>query len=115
MAYGVKPPILAVVGLGYWGPNLVRVLIERTDAELRWICDQDPERLERPARRYPSLRATTNLDDVLEDPEVDAVLFATPVFTHFRLAQRSLEAGKHTFVEKPLAPSTVEALELMDL
>jgi predicted dehydrogenase len=115
MPYGVKPPILAVVGLGYWGPNLVRVLIERTDAELRWICDQDPERLERPARRYPSLRATTNLDDVLEDPEVDAVLFATPVFTHFRLAQRSLEAGKHTFVEKPLAPSTAEALELMDL
>jgi predicted dehydrogenase len=106
---------VAVVGLGYWGPNLLRVLSERTDVELKWICDQDTVRLERYVRRYPAVGATLDLDEVLEDPEVDAVLLATPVFTHYSLGRRCLLAGKHTFVEKPLAPSTAEALELMDL
>jgi predicted dehydrogenase len=108
-------PVVAVVGLGYWGPNLVRVLIERTDVEVRWICDEDSSRLERLARRYPATRATMDLDDVLDDPDVDGVLLATPVFTHFELGRRCLEAGKHTFIEKPLAPSSDQALELIDI
>jgi predicted dehydrogenase len=111
----VRLPTVAVVGLGYWGPNLLRVLIERTDVRVSWICDQDPARFERLTRRYPTVRATTNLDDVLDDPEVDGVLLATPVFTHYELARRCLDAGKHTFVEKPLAPSGDQALELIDL
>jgi predicted dehydrogenase len=106
---------VAVVGLGYWGPNLLRVLAERTDVDVRWMCDQDADRLARYARRYPAVNATVDLDDVLDDPEVDGVLLATPVFTHFDLGKRCLEAGKHTFIEKPLAPSTELALELMDV
>jgi predicted dehydrogenase len=107
-------PTVAVVGLGYWGPNILRVLIERADVDVRWICDTDLSRLERFGRRYPGIQLAANLDQVLEDPEVDAVLLATPVFTHYVLARRCLEAGKHTFVEKPLAPSTEEATELID-
>jgi len=83
--------------------------------EVTQACDRDAERLERVAQRYPAITPTTSVDDVLEDPEVDAVLIATPVFTHFDLAARSLRAGKHTFVEKPLAPSTAEAEELIEL
>jgi predicted dehydrogenase len=106
---------LAVVGLGYWGPNLVRVLADRGDADIAWLCDQDPTRLAQMRRRYPSVRGTTDLDDVLADPTVDAVVLATPVFTHYDLGRRCLEAGKHTLVEKPLAPSSEAALELIDL
>jgi predicted dehydrogenase len=108
-------PVVAVVGLGYWGPNLLRVLVERADIDVRWICDMDIERLERVARRYPGIRPTEQLDQILEDPRVDGVLLATPVYTHHELTRRCLEAGKHTFVEKPLAPSTDEANELIEL
>ena len=111
----MRKPVVAVVGMGYWGPNLVRVLNERTDVELRWICDWETERLERIARRYPAVHATLGLDEVLEDPDVDGVMLATPVFTHHELGRRCLEAGKHTLVEKPLAASTEQALELTQL
>ncbi len=104
-----------MVGLGYWGPNLVRVLVERSDVHVRWICDLDPGRLERVVRRYPGLQETHDLDVVLQDPGVDAILLATPVFSHYELARRCLEAGKHTFVEKPLASSSALAQELIDL
>ena len=106
---------MAVVGLGYWGPNLLRVLVERTDIDVRWMCDADPTRLDRLARRYPSVSPTVDLDDVLEDPEVDGILLATPVFTHYDLARRCLEANKHTLVEKPLAASGAEASALINL
>jgi predicted dehydrogenase len=107
-------PKVAVVGLGYWGPNLVRVLFERTDVDVRWICDSDPTRTDRLTRRYPSVMSTTNIDDILDDPRVDGIVLATPVRTHYELARRCMEAGKHTFVEKPLAPSTAMATELID-
>jgi predicted dehydrogenase len=103
-----------IVGLGYWGPNLLRVLVDVPDAEVRWICDLDATRLERMGRRYPAIRHTTRIDDVLTDAEVDAVIIATPVFTHFDLGMRSLCAGKHTFLEKPLAPSAEAAQELLE-
>ena len=108
-------PVVAVVGLGYWGPNLLRVLIERSDVEVRWICDSDVSRLERFGRRYPSVQLTQDIGEILDDPSVDGVLLATPVFTHYELARRCLEAGKHTFVEKPLASSTSLAEELIAL
>ncbi|MDQ3742572.1 MAG: Gfo/Idh/MocA family oxidoreductase [Actinomycetota bacterium] len=110
-----EPLRVAVVGLGYWGPNLLRVLFELPSVEVTHICDLDSERLASYARRYPSAKATMQYLDVLADDEVDAVLIATPVFTHFDLAARALRAGKHTFVEKPLAPSLAEADELVDL
>jgi predicted dehydrogenase len=106
---------LAVVGLGYWGPNLLRVASELPQVEVTHICDRDAVRLERFARRYPAAAATTSFDEVLADPEVDAILLATPVFTHFDLAQRALRAGKHTFVEKPLAPSGAQADVLLEI
>jgi predicted dehydrogenase len=110
-----RPVSVGVVGLGYWGPNLTRVLSDAPDAELRWICDLDPQRLERFQRRYPAVRATSRIDDVLHDPDLDAVVLATPVFTHAGLAWASLRAGKHTFVEKPLATSSASATDLIEL
>jgi len=106
---------VAVVGLGYWGPNLLRVLGDSLDAEVRWICDLDPERLGKYRRRHPGARVTTKVERVLADPDVDAVIIATPVHTHYDLAARALEAGKHVFVEKPLAHSTELADELADI
>jgi predicted dehydrogenase len=106
---------LGVVGLGYWGPNLLRVLMDIPHADVRWMCDLDPARLSRFSRRYPGVQTTTSVDDVLEDDGVDAVIIATPVFTHFDLAARCLAAGKHTFVEKPLAPSVAMAEELLGM
>lgn len=105
---------VAVIGLGYWGPNLLRVLGDNLDAKVRWICDLDPERLGKYRRRHPGARVTTRFERVLADPAVDAVIIATPVHTHYDLAARALEAGKHVFVEKPLAPSSELADELAE-
>ena len=106
---------VGIVGLGYWGPNLVRVLSEREDVELSWICDLDQSKLSAIARRHPAAQATRRAEDLFEDEDLDAVVIATPVFTHYYLARASLEAGKHTFVEKPLAASAAEADELIRL
>jgi len=112
---GDGPIGAAVVGLGYWGPNLLRVLVDDPLFEVRRLCDRDPDRLALYARRYPAARPATDVAEVLSDPEVEAVFIATPVFTHFELAAASLRAGKHTFVEKPLAPSTKLADEVIAL
>jgi predicted dehydrogenase len=106
---------VGVVGLGYWGPNLVRVLVETPGVQLAWLCDLDESRLDRLTRRYPSARTTTDLDDLLNDAGLDAIALATPVPTHHPIGRRILEAGKHLLVEKPLAPSTAEADDLIDL
>ena len=98
---------IAVAGLGYWGPNLARNFAGLAD--LTWICDTSPELLERHAPAHPGVRATTSLDDLLADEELDAVALATPVPTHAELAEQVLRAGKHCFVEKPLAQSVEEA------
>lgn len=110
------PPVrVAVVGLGYWGPNLVRNLHEHPHAELVAVCDRREDALARIARRYPAVKATTELADVLACDEIDAVAVATPVSTHHRIASAALAAGKHVFVEKPLAASTEEAIELAEM
>jgi predicted dehydrogenase len=107
-----EPVRAAVVGLGYWGPNLVRNLVDLPEAELVWICDVRPDRLEAIGRRYPAVRTTDSYDEVLADDSVEAVLVATPVSTHHALATAALDAAKHVFVEKPLAASSSEALDL---
>jgi predicted dehydrogenase len=104
---------LGVVGLNYWGPNLVRNFNDL--AELTWLCDLDHEHLEPLAARYPDARATTSFDDLLADDDLDAVVIATPVPTHYALAKQALEAGKHVFVEKPPAMRAVEMDELVAL
>jgi predicted dehydrogenase len=111
----LRPVSIAVVGLGYWGPNLVRSLYELPEAEVVYVCDARPERFEQIGRRYPSIPQTTSFDEVIGDPGVDAVALATTVSTHYELARRALEAGKHVFVEKPLAGSSAEAVALMQL
>lgn len=105
---------IGVVGLGYWGPNLVRNIIDCTRAELAWLCDMNPDALVAAARRHPEVRRTTDVAEMLKDPELDAVVVATPISTHFALASAALAAGKHVWVEKPLASSSTEALNLVE-
>jgi predicted dehydrogenase len=106
---------VGVVGLGYWGPNLLRVLVDMEGARVSRICDLDATRLAEFARRYPTADATACFDDLLADDSLDAIVLATPVNTHYGLASRSLSTGKHTFVEKPLAPSSEQAQALVDI
>jgi predicted dehydrogenase len=102
------------VGLGYWGPNLARNFDRLSDAELTWLCDESAEALERWGRAFPSARTSGSLDDLLNDDSLDAVVVATPVRTHAELATRVLAAGKHCFVEKPLALSEKDAEEVVE-
>jgi predicted dehydrogenase len=100
---------IGVVGLGYWGPNLARNFDALAGSELAWLCDGREELRARFAATYPAARFTGDLDDLLADDELDAVVLATPVTTHAELAVRVLEAGKHCFVEKPLATTAADA------
>jgi predicted dehydrogenase len=100
---------VGIVGLGYWGPNLARNFAALPDCELAWCCDADEGRRARAAEQFRSTRLTDDLDDLLGDPALDAVVLATPVPTHAALATRVLGAGKHCFVEKPLAQSVADA------
>jgi predicted dehydrogenase len=106
---------VALVGPGYWGPNLARNLAITPGAALRTLCDVRPERLEALREQYPGVRLCTDFDAVLGDPGVDAVVLATPVHTHFALAAAALRAGKHVLVEKPLAQSVAVCRELLAL
>jgi predicted dehydrogenase len=104
---------VGVAGLGYWGPNLARNFAEL--AELAWLCDHSPDLLPEAEGRHPQARTTTRFDDLLADPDLDAIVIATPVVTHYELAKQALAAGKHVFVEKPPAQSSAEAEELSAL
>ncbi len=115
LAPTTDPVRVGLVGLGYWGPNLLRALSDRSDVRVEWICDLRQERLDRLARRYPGSQTTMRFEDLTEARDLDGILIATPVFTHFELASASLRAGKHTFVEKPLCSSAAAAAELLDL
>jgi predicted dehydrogenase len=106
---------LAVVGYGYWGPNIVRNVMERSELELWGLCEMNPERVAKFSARYPGVHTSADFDEVLADPTVDAVSIATPPATHYPLAKRALESGKHVLVEKPLATCTAEAEELLEL
>jgi predicted dehydrogenase len=100
---------VGVVGLGYWGPNLARNLAAIPDCELAWLCDSDERARERLRPSFPGARATGDLDELLGDERLDAVVLATPVPSHAELAVATAEAGKHCFVEKPLATTTADA------
>jgi predicted dehydrogenase len=107
------PVQVGVVGLGYWGPNLARNFDRLPGAALRWICDGDEEKRARWAPQFPSTKVSADFDELLADPELDAVVVATHVPSHPVLAQRAFEAGKHVFVEKPLAQSVTEAEQVV--
>ncbi|MBV9194599.1 MAG: Gfo/Idh/MocA family oxidoreductase [Solirubrobacterales bacterium] len=104
-----RPLRVGVAGLGYWGPNLARNFAAIPGVELRWCCDGAAAARERAAARFPGVRLAEDLEPLLGDPELDAVALATPVASHAPLAVRVLAAGKHCFVEKPLAQSVTDA------
>jgi predicted dehydrogenase len=106
---------IGLAGLGHWGPNLARNFDDLAGMRLAWLCDSDEDRLERYGPRFPGARRTSRFEDLLEDQELDAVVIATPVVTHFELGRQALLAGKHVFVEKPLAGSAAHAEELVAL
>lgn len=106
---------VAVIGCGYWGPNLIRNFIICPDAELAWICDLNKSRLEKVAMPYPNIKRTTNFNDILNDNTIKAVAIATAVDTHFDIAKACLEKGKHILIEKPLASNISQGEELVNL
>jgi predicted dehydrogenase len=109
----LTPPRVGQVGLGYWGPNLARSFGDL--AELRWLCDLEPDLLAQASSRHPQARTTTDYEELLADAELDAIVLATPVVTHYELAKQALAAGKHVFVEKPQAQTSAEAEDLLAL
>ena len=105
---------IGVVGYGYWGPNLVRNFAATPGVRVVAVSDLSPDRLATVKAYYPAIRTTTHYEDLLRDPDIDAVVIATPVSSHFRLAMQALEAGKHVLVEKPLALNSGQAALLVD-
>jgi predicted dehydrogenase len=105
---------IAVVGYGYWGPNLVRNFSELQAARVHTVVDLNPKLLEIVNKRFPATRTTTDFDEMLRDPEVNAVAIATPVSTHFTLAMAALKAGKHVWLEKPMAETSQQAQALVE-
>jgi predicted dehydrogenase len=106
---------LAVIGAGYWGPNLVRAALATPALDLHWLCDLDAERARTVLGRHSTVRATSSWEQVLADPQVAAVAIATPAATHFDLVRAALEAGKHVLVEKPLTATVAEGEKLAAL
>jgi predicted dehydrogenase len=109
------PLNIAAVGYGYWGPNIVRNIVERPELELSVLCERDRSRAESFSRRYPGIPTCESFNELLVDPAIDAVAIATPPRTHFSLVAKALEARKHVLVEKPLAATVREATELVAL
>ncbi|HLG12636.1 MAG TPA: Gfo/Idh/MocA family oxidoreductase [Dehalococcoidia bacterium] len=103
---------VAVIGTGYWGPNLVRNFFDAPGSTVSYIADLSPDRLSSIGRIYPSVQLTTDFTDVLKDTSVDAVCLAVPASLHYKLALKALQAGKHVWVEKPLTLHKEEAAEL---
>ena len=109
-----RPVQIAVVGAGYWGPNLVRNAVGSPATQLRYVCDQDAARARRVGDPYAGVVATDSLDQVLEDDEVEAIAIATPASTHRDIALAALESGKHILVEKPIAADYTQALQIVE-
>lgn len=110
----INPIRIGVIGYGYWGPNLVRSFAEIPGAEVIAVSDFKLDRLAKVRSRYPSVKLTTNSQDLFADPRIDAIAIATPVSTHYDLALAALQAGKHVLVEKPMTVSSPQAMRLID-
>ncbi len=105
---------IGVIGYGYWGPNLVRNFAEINGGTIAAVADLDPKKLELVKRRFPAIKTTTNFQELLTDPEIDAIAIATPVNTHFELGMAALKAGKHLWLEKPMTETSLQARMLVD-
>ncbi len=106
---------IGVVGCGYWGPNLIRNFSQAQNCVLKTLCDASPARLSHMRRLHPGVNTTESFDELLKDTELGAIVVATPVRFHYPMAKAALKAGKHVFIEKPLARTETEAQELVDL
>ena len=107
---------IGVIGYGYWGPNIVRNFSAANGSSVTMVCDMNAQTLKNKVKKnHPSIKITTEIDELIKDPEVDAVAIVTPVFTHFEIAQKALEAGKSIFVEKPFTYTVAEAEQLVNL
>lgn len=106
---------VGIIGLGYWGPNLVRNFQSVKNVEVRSVADFDDARLNRIHQLYPQVQLFKDAEEIFNDSEIDAVVLATPINTHYTLAKKALEKNKHVLVEKPLATSRAEVLELIDI
>ena len=110
-----KPIGIAVIGCGYWGMNYVRIFNELTESRVVAVCEQSPDRLKEVARRFPNVYLTTQVEDVLSQPEVQGVVVCTEATSHFGVTGRSLQAGKHVLVEKPLTTTSMHSEKLIEL
>lgn len=103
-----------IIGVGYWGPNLLRNLVANESIEVKWMCDLDTTRLGKFSRLYPAVKPTNDYREILNDPQVDLVVIATPVHTHFQLGMKALQADKNLLITKPLTVSERESLYLIE-
>ncbi len=106
---------VALVGVGYWGPNYARILSDLNDVEFIWCCDTNEEALKKMQRLYPTIKITDNIAEILKDPLVDCVIIVTPAQSHYNIVKKALLAGKHVLVEKPLTTTVKHAKELVSL
>ncbi len=106
---------IGVIGYGYWGPNIVRCFHNIEGVKLVSVCDENRRAIRRVGKTYPNIEVTLDSKDIISSPQIDAVAIVTPVFTHFELAKKALENGKHVFVEKPFTSSVAQAEELIEL
>jgi len=105
---------IGIIGYGYWGPNLVRNFAACQGVQVKMVSDLRPDRLKAVTAFYPAIQTTTNAQELINNPEIDAVAVATPVYTHFNLAMEALRAGKHVLVEKPLTSTSKEGAQLIE-
>lgn len=105
---------LGLIGYGYWGPNLFRNFMSTENACVAAVCDRDSERLRKAASAYPAVSISTCPEELIASPELDAIIIATPVHTHYELALAALRVGKHVLVEKPIASSSKQARQLVE-
>lgn len=105
---------VGVIGYGYWGPNLVRNFMEAPGSTVTAVCDLRSERLVQLKTRYPTIQTVSDCQSLFQNPDLDAIIIATPVSSHFELAMAALKAGKHVLVEKPLAANSKQATQLID-
>ncbi|MCP3890763.1 MAG: Gfo/Idh/MocA family oxidoreductase, partial [Desulfobulbaceae bacterium] len=106
---------IGIVGCGYWGPNIIRNFNSLKECKVKTICDLDEDRLAHMKTLYPGVETTLDFDVIVNDPDIDAIAIATPVHMHHKMAYKSLEAGKHVLIEKPMASSVKECVELKEL
>jgi len=106
---------IGVIGYGYWGPNIVRNFSAANGSEVTMVCDMNQQNLKKVKKAYPQINVTANIDELIKNPEVDAIAIATPVFTHHDLAKKALEEGKSAFLEKPFTYTVAEAEDLVEL